>query len=106
MTTTIPSEGAIQTVRVACAAARSVLHHVPAGEDRPRVAIETVEKWCVGEAAEMDAYRAGMAAIYVEGRGPGKLAANAAAYAAFAAGTPGFAEHCAASAARARGEAP
>ncbi len=33
-------------VRVAIACARAVLHLVPAGEDRPRRAIEAAEAWC------------------------------------------------------------
>ena len=37
-------------VRAACACARTVLHHIPKREDRPRVAIETAERWARGEA--------------------------------------------------------
>lgn len=37
-------------VRAACACARTALQHVPDGEDRPRIAIETAEAWCRGEA--------------------------------------------------------
>jgi hypothetical protein len=33
-------------VRVACAVARSVLHLVPPGEERPRLALEAAEAWC------------------------------------------------------------
>jgi hypothetical protein len=36
----------VAIARVACAVARSVLHLVPAGEDRPRLAIEAAEAWC------------------------------------------------------------
>ena len=32
-------------VLAACACARTALQYVPAGEDRPRVAIETTEAW-------------------------------------------------------------
>ena len=32
-------------VRAACAIVRTVLHRVPAGEDRPRLAIEAAEAW-------------------------------------------------------------
>ena len=34
----------------ACACARSVLHHAPTGDDRPRLAIETAETWANGAA--------------------------------------------------------
>jgi len=34
----------------ACACARTVLHCIPAGEDRPRVCIETTESWARGNA--------------------------------------------------------
>ena len=37
-------------VMAACACARLALVHVPPGEERPRVAIETAEAWCRGEA--------------------------------------------------------
>ena len=37
-------------VMTACATAREALQFVPAGEDRPRKAIETAEAWCRGEA--------------------------------------------------------
>ena len=38
-----------QFVLCACACARTVLHHVKAGEDRPRIAIETAERWARDE---------------------------------------------------------
>ena len=38
-----------QVVLAACACARTVLHLVPAGEEHPRVAIETAERWARGE---------------------------------------------------------
>lgn len=37
-------------VMSACACARLALVHVPPGEERPRVAIDTAEAWCRGEA--------------------------------------------------------
>jgi len=59
-----------------CAAqcARSVLHYVPAGEDRPMLAVGAAEAWCRGEidAADVDAAASAQAAD----------AASAAAYAA------------------------
>jgi hypothetical protein len=36
-------------VLIACDCARSVLHLVPDGEHRPRLAIEAAEAWCRGE---------------------------------------------------------
>jgi hypothetical protein len=33
-------------VRCACQIARTVLHLIPAGEERPRLAIEAAERWC------------------------------------------------------------
>ena len=35
----------------ACECARLALVHIPAGEDRPRLAIETAEKWAHGDPA-------------------------------------------------------
>src|SRR5208283_4061809 len=58
-------------VLAACACARTVLHLVAAGEERPRIAIEAAEAWCRGESA------AAAAAAFA--------AANAAYYAAYAA---------------------
>jgi hypothetical protein len=64
-----------------CDIAESVLRFVPAGEDRPRVAIETARRHLAGDAttAELRAARsaADAAAAYA-----GAAAANAAAYAA------------------------
>ena len=37
-------------VMAACACARLALVHVRIGEERPRIAIETAEAWCRGEA--------------------------------------------------------
>ena len=56
-------------VRIACDCARTALRFVPEGEDRPRLAIETAERWTRNEAT-IDEVRA---AAYV---------ADAAAYAA------------------------
>jgi len=71
----------------ACECARLALPHVPDGEDRPRIAIETAEAWARGEdvtlrevrdaAAHADAAYAAYAAIH---------GFAAAAYAALAAG--------------------
>lgn len=40
-------------VWLACAVARSVLSHIPDGEDRPRLALEGAERWVRGELSEM-----------------------------------------------------
>ena len=72
-------------VLAACDCARTVLHLVRADEDRPRLAIETAERWARGEAtleevraADADAYAAYDAAY----AGAAAAAAAAAAYAA------------------------
>jgi len=48
-------------VRAACACARTALAYVTKGEDRPRIAIETAERWCDGRAT-IDDVRAHAAA--------------------------------------------
>ena len=68
-----------QLVLAACACARLSLKYVPAGEDRPRIAIETAEKWARDEGATLDDVRAAA------------NAANAAAYAANAAANAAYA---------------
>jgi len=74
-------------VLAACACARTALQYVPAGEDRPRVAIETTEAWARGEVtiAEVrtaDAYAAAYAAAYAYAAYAAYAAAAAYAYAA------------------------
>lgn len=49
-------------VWLACAVARTVLHLVPAGEDRPRIAIETAGRWVRGTATEQECRAAAAAA--------------------------------------------
>jgi hypothetical protein len=39
-----------ELVYASCQVAKSVLHLVPKGENRPRIAIETTERWCENEA--------------------------------------------------------
>ena len=51
-----------RVVMTACDIARVVLPLVPAGEDRPRVAIETAERWCRGEATVSEVMTAATAA--------------------------------------------
>jgi hypothetical protein len=69
-------------VRAACACARTALSHVPAGEERPRIAIETAEAWARGEATLDDVRRA---ARYASNAAAAAYAATAAADAAHAA---------------------
>ena len=66
-------------VLAACACARLALPHVPASEERPRIAIETAEQWARGENGVMldNVKRAAHAAAYA--------GENTAAYAAYAA---------------------
>ena len=93
-------------VLAACACARLSLKYVSPGEDRPRVAIETAEKWAHGEAtieevkAAAAAYAAAAdAAAYAAYTAAADAAADAAAYAADAAGTAAYAADAAAYAA-------
>ena len=79
-------------VLAACACARTALQYVPAGEDRPRVAIETTEAWARGEVtiaevrtADAAAYAAAYAAYAAYAAAGSALAAYAAAAAAYAA---------------------
>jgi hypothetical protein len=65
-------------VRAACACARTALRYVPAGEDRPRVAIETAERWTRGEATIAEVRSAAHAASV------SAYAASVSAYAAYA----------------------
>jgi len=77
-------------VWLACAVARTALRLVPAGEDRPRIAIETAERWVRGTATEQecrdaaDAAYANADAAYAAAYAAAN-AADAAAYAAYAA---------------------
>ena len=66
-------------VLAACACARAALKYVPEGEDRPRIAIETVEAWTRGEATIKQVRTAADAADAAA------YAADAASYAAYAA---------------------
>jgi hypothetical protein len=40
-----------ELVYAACQVVRTVLYLIPEGENRPRIAIETTERWCRGEAS-------------------------------------------------------
>jgi len=76
-------------VLCACALARTALKHVPAGEARPRLAIETAEKWARGEATIKQVRTAAWDAGY--------YAARAARAASWAASVASYDASCAAS---------
>ena len=87
-------------VWVACKIARLVLHLVPAGEDRPRLAIEAAEKWADDPTEE------NLAAVRVARRNAAAAAADAAyAAAAAAAADAAYAAAYAAAAAAAYADA-
>jgi len=80
-------------VLAACACARPALKYVPKGEKRPRIAIETAERWARGEATIEDLRLTSAAsAAYADA----DAAADRSAYAAAAR----YAAHAAADAAR------
>ena len=97
----------LQVVRAACECARPALVHVPAGEDRPLLAIETALRWCDGQAAADECDAAGSAARAASSAawaaGSAAWAAGSAAWAAGAAGAAGYAARAAGSAAWAAG---
>ena len=87
-------------VRAACACARTSIHLVSAGEDRPRIALETAEAWSRGEASIEQVRAAGAAwATEAAARAGAARAAEAAAGAAGAAAGAWAAEAAAWSAA-------
>jgi len=95
-------------VLAACGCARTALKYIPAGEDRPRIAIETAEAWTRGEAtieqvrtAAYAAYAAADAA-YAAADAAASAAASAAADAAYAAADAAYAAASAAADAAAR----
>ena len=49
-------------VRCACDCARTALRYATPGDDRPRLCVETVERWCDGGATMDDVYAAESAA--------------------------------------------
>ena len=69
-------------VRIACACARTALRFVPEGEDRPRIAIETAERWLTGGATIREVRAAGIGARAAAA----DAAADAAAGSGYAAG--------------------
>ncbi len=66
-------------VRAACACARTVLDRIPAGEERPRRAIETAEAWTRGEAT-LDEVRQAANAAYIASDNAAFAAATNVAY--------------------------
>ena len=83
-------------VWAACDCAESVLHYVPSGEHRPRIAIETARRWVAGDATEYDVRCAAFAASAAYAAAD---AADAAYHAAASAANAAY--HAAASAANA-----
>lgn len=85
-------------VTIACRIARKVLHLVPTGEDRPRIAIETTERWVRGESTieEVQAARRNADAYAVVAYAAVAKAAAAAACAAATAASRSAAAACAA----------
>jgi hypothetical protein len=83
-----------KVVLAACACAELALKYVPAGEERPKQAIETARKWARGEAT-LQEVNAANAAAYADAAYAAASAAYAAANAAYAA----YAAYAAASAA-------
>lgn len=69
-----------QLVLVACECARAVLHLVPPGEDRPRLAIEAAEAWAANPRAENVAASAAASAANAAGWAAMSVAASAAAW--------------------------
>ena len=69
-------------VLAACACARTALKYIPAGEDRPRIAIETAEAWTRGEATIEQVRTAADAAAHAAADAAAYAATDAAAHAA------------------------
>ncbi len=88
------SKGRKRLVLAACECARLALPHVPAGEERPRKAIETAEAWARGEDTTLADVRAAAAASYAAAAASAAASA-AAAYAADAASAAAYAAYAA-----------
>ena len=69
-------------VLAACACARLTLNQVSKGEDRPRIAIETAERWAKGTATIEDVIAAQQGACAASSAAAYAAASSAAAYAA------------------------
>jgi hypothetical protein len=85
-------------VLAACACARTALRYVLAGEDRPRVAIETAERWARGEATIAEVRSAAAYVAYAANAYAAYAAAAAAAYAAAYAAAAAYVAYAAAAA--------
>ena len=85
------SDARKRLVLCTCECARLAIVHVPTGEDRPRIAVETAEAWARGQATIKQVIAASADSAYAA------YAAYAAAYAAYAASAAGAA--CAANSA-------
>lgn len=68
-------------VLAACDCAETALVHVPSGEERPRIAIETARRWARGGATLVEVRYAAYAAYYANAGGNAAYHAAAAAYA-------------------------
>lgn len=98
-------EGRKRLVLACCDCAELVLAHVPAGEERPRKAIETARSWARGEGATLDDVRRAADAAYpaypayaAAAADAAAAAADAAVYAAYPADAAGAAAAAAAAA--------
>ena len=90
------------TTRLAiCACARTALKYVPAGEDRPRLAIETAERYARGEATDAELAAAWEAAREAAWAAAGAAAVEAAWAAAWTTAGAAATENAAVAAARA-----
>jgi len=82
-------------VLAACGCARLSMKYVRAGEDRPRIAIETAERWAKGKATIEEVRTAASAASAAYSASAAYAAAYSAAYAASAAEQSKVTEQCA-----------
>ena len=89
----------------ACACARLALPRVPAGEERPRIAIETAEAWARGAASLVEVRAAADAAYYAAAYYASAAARAAAAAAAVAYASAAYATAAANAAANASADA-
>lgn len=94
------SDGSKHAAIVAAAAdcAAAVLDLIPAGEGRPRAAVETARRWCTGQATAAECWAAADAANAAAAVHAASTAAAAAARAAFAANASHAATYAAAGA--------
>jgi hypothetical protein len=79
-----------QIVLAACACAETALKYIPAGEDRPRLAIEVARRWAAG-GAEIAEVRQAAADAYASASAYAAYSADAAYAAGYAAGYAAYA---------------